>query len=242
MSEPVRLTLVGATGLVGTETIAAAVGAARYRLNAVTRREIDFPRGARMEAVLADPADWPAAIAATAPQAFACALGTTWRQSGKSEDAFRAVDERLVLESARAARAAGATRAVVVSSIGADRHSKNFYLRVKGEVEKALGEIGFERLDILRPGLLKGARGGDRRVMERLGIVASPLTNLLLHGKYRQYRAIPARMVAEAMLQLAGETARGRQIHDNDGIRREALRFRRKAASPAIDRVGPHGQ
>lgn len=229
MSDPVRLTLVGATGLVGSEMIAAAVGRCDYRFSAVTRREIAFPRGARMEAVLADPADWPSAIAATAPRVFACALGTTWRQAGKSEEAFRAVDERLVLDSARAARAAGATRAIVVSSTGADRHAKNFYLRVKGEVEKALGELGFERLDILRPGLLKGARGGERRAMERLGILASPITDLLLHGKYRQYRSIPARMVAEAMLQLAGETARGRQVHDNDAIRRQALRFRRKS-------------
>lgn len=228
MSEPLRLTLVGATGLVGGEAIAAAVGRANIRLNAVTRREIAFPPGARMEAVLAEPPEWPSAIAATVPQVFACALGTTWRQAGKSEDAFRAVDQRLVLDSARAAHAAGATRAVLVSSTGADRHAKPFYLRVKGEVEQAMAEIGFARLDILRPGLLRGARGGDRRILERFGILASPLTDLLLHGQYRRYRSVPARMVAEAMLELAGETARGRFTHDNDAIRRVALRFRRK--------------
>lgn len=228
MSEPVRLTLVGATGLVGSEMIAAAVGHENWRLNAVTRREIAFPKGARMEAVLADPADWPSAIAATAPQVFACALGTTWRKAEKSEEAFRAVDQHLVLGSARAAHEAGATRAVIVSSTGADRHAKNFYLRVKGEVEEALGKMGFTRLDILRPGLLKGARGNERRTLERLGIIASPLTDLLLHGQKRRYRSIPARMVAEAMLELAEETARGRFIHDNDAIRREAGRFRRK--------------
>lgn len=227
MSEPVRLTLVGATGLVGTELIAAAVGREALRMTAVTRREIAFPPGARMEAVLAEPGDWPIAIAATAPQVFACALGTTWQKSARSEDAFRAVDQHLVLTSARAAHTAGAKRAVVVSATGADRHAKNFYLRVKGEIEKELGEIGFARLDILRPGLLKGHRGGDRRTLERLGIIASPLTDLLLHGRYRRFRSIPAGMVAEAMLRLASETARGRFIHDNDAIRREALRFRR---------------
>ncbi len=228
MSEPVRLTLVGATGLVGTETIAAAVGRDDIRLNAVTRREIAFPRGARMEAVLAEPSEWPSAIAATAPQVFACALGTTWRQAGKSEDAFRAVDQHLVLDSARAAHASGATRAVLISSTGADRHAKSFYLKVKGEVEQAMAEIGFARLDILRPGLLRGARGGERRMLERLGILVGPLTDLLLHGQYRRYRSISARMVAEAMLDLAGETARGRFTHDNDASRRAALRFRRK--------------
>ncbi len=227
MSDPVRLTLVGATGLVGTETIAAATGHEGLRMTAVTRREIAFPPGARMEAVLADPGDWSTAIAATAPLVFACALGTTWRQSGKSEEAFRAVDQHLVLDSARAARSAGAKRAVIVTASGADRHSKNFYLRVKGEVEQAMGAIGFERLDILRPGLLRGERGSDRRLVERLGIVLSPVTDLFLQGKYRRYRSIPARMVAEAMLRLASEPARGRFTHYNDAIRREALRFRR---------------
>ena len=227
MSEQVRLTLVGATGLVGSEVMAAAVGRESVRINAVTRREIAFPSGARMEAVLADPEDWPGAIAATAPQVFACALGTTWNKSGKSEAAFRAVDQELVLSSARAAFEAGATRAVVVSSVGADRHAKSFYLKVKGEVEQALGQIGFARLDILRPGLLTGPRQGDRRVMERLGILASPLTNLLLHGSWRKYRSIPAACVAEAMLQLSQTKTRGKFVHDNESIRREAGRFRR---------------
>jgi hypothetical protein len=92
---------------------------------------------------------------------------------------------------------------------------------VKGEVERELGKIGFQRLDILRPGLLRGERGGDRRPAERLGIAISPLFNLALHGKYRRYRAIDASEVARAALALARKATRARLVHEHDALRRE---------------------
>src|ERR1700756_1416032 len=66
-----------------------------------------------------------------------CCLGTTIRQAG-SEQAFRAVDVDCVLAFARAAKAAGARRFVVISSVGADTNARNFYLRTKGEMEEQL--------------------------------------------------------------------------------------------------------
>ena len=91
------------------------------------------------------------------------------RQAG-SQAAFRAVDFDMVVAFARAAAAAGARRMVTVSSVGADPGSANFYLRIKGEMEAALEALGFERLDIFQPGLLRGPRGGDRRPGERIAI------------------------------------------------------------------------
>ena len=127
-----------------------------------------------------------------------------------------------MLDTAKVAKTLGIERCVAVSSVGADRHSKSFYLRVKGEVEVELTKVGFKRLDILRPGLLKGARSGDRRAGERLAIVASPLTDLLLQGGLRKYRSVSARRVAEAALALAMRKTQGRYVHDNDGIERAA--------------------
>ena len=86
---------------------------------------------------------------------LACALGTTWKKAGKSETDFRAVDQHLVLACARAAKDAGMRQMIAVSSVGADAMAKNFYLKVKGETEQGLGRIGLQRLDILRPGLLR---------------------------------------------------------------------------------------
>lgn len=227
MSDPTRILLVGATGLVGSEVIRAAVGREDLSLVALARRETALPSGARMEVLIAQPDGWAEAVAMIAPDAVICALGTTWKKAGRDEARFRAVDHDLVLEMAKAARAAGAERFVIVSSAGATRTSKAFYLRVKGEVEEALARLKFARLDILRPGLLRGPRGGERRIAERLGILVSPIGNLLLHGSGRQYRAINASCVAAAALQAAREKARGRFVHDNDAIARLAARLER---------------
>lgn len=225
MSDVPRILLVGATGLVGTRAMEAAVGRTDVRLVALTRREAPMPRGARMEMMVSDPPRWDEAVALIAPDAVICALGTTSRKAGGDEAAFRQVDEELVLRVARAALTAGARNFVFVSSAGANAASKAFYLRLKGEVEVRLRKLGFHRLDILRPGLLRGPRQGDRRLAERAGIMLSPLTNLLLHGTRRQYRAIDARLVARAALQCAKEKARGTFVHDYDGLRRLARRF-----------------
>ena len=224
MSEPRRVLLAGATGLVGTCAMQAVRAHPALRLVALSRREAPIPRGSRMEMVVADPAGWPEAVAAIAPEAVICALGTTRRRAG-SEDAFRAVDHDLVLRVARAAKAAGASHFVLVSSVGANSMGKGFYLRVKGEVEAALTALRFRRLDILRPGLLRGPRANDRRPLERLALLASPLADLLLHGDKRRYRSIDARTVAAAALQLTREKAAGRFVHENESIVRAARRL-----------------
>lgn len=222
MSEPLRIALVGATGLVGRSLIELCVGRADVRLAAIARREMPLPAGATMEMFVADPSHWGEVIKAVQPQVLVSALGTTWRKAGKDEAAFRAVDQQLVLDTARVARTHGVERMIAVSSVGADAASKTFYLRVKGEVERDLAKAGFKRLDILQPGLLKGQRENDPRLGERVATIASPVADLLLHGKFRQYRSIPASVVAEAILALALKPTQGRFVHDNDAIRRAA--------------------
>ena len=222
MSDPVRLALVGATGLIGSEVMKLAVGRQDLRLVAVARRESPLPQGARMEMFVADPAKWGEVFEAVQPTALICALGTTWRKAGRDEEAFRAVDHDLVLATARAAKEAGVERLVAVSSTGADAMSKNRYLRTKGEVERELGRMRFKRLDILRPGLLKGHRIGDLRPLERIGSALSPLADLAMQGRYRQYRSIRAELVAKAAMALALRRAGGRFVHDNDALLRAA--------------------
>ena len=41
------------------------------------------------------------------------------------------------------------------------RHDGVIYLRLKGEMEAALAGLGFDRLDIVRPGLLRGRARAD---------------------------------------------------------------------------------
>lgn len=225
MSKPIRIALVGATGLIGMSLIRYGVGRSDlFRIIGIARREAELPTGARMELLVADPSGWADAIAAANADVLVCALGTTWKKAGKDQATFRSVDHDLVLACGKAAKAAGIRQMIVISSVGADAGGKNFYLRVKGEIEQALGKLGLTRLDILRPGLLRGPRG-EMRPAERLGMIASPLADLLMHGKYRKYRSIKADTIAQAIVGLTREKAAGRFVFEHDAI----LRMARKA-------------
>ena len=213
-----RIALVGSTGLIGRRVIDASLGREDLRLTALARREVALPKGARMELFVADPDKWGEVFEAVKPVSVICALGTTWRKSGKDEAQFRAVDHDLVLKIARAALNADVKRFVAISSVGADALSSNFYLKVKGETDRELMHMKFERLDILRPGLLRGFRGMDLRPAEQLGQIVSPVANLALHGGLRRLRSITAETVARACLALAMRKARGRFRHEYDAI------------------------
>lgn len=221
MSKPTRIALVGATGLIGMSLIRLAVNRRDIRIIAIARRELALPPGARMEVLVADPEHWDDAIAAANADTLVCALGTTWKKAGKDGAAFRSVDQDLVLACGRAAKAAGIRQMIAVSSVGADPLTKNFYLKVKGETEQALGKLRIPRLDILRPGLLTGPRE-ELRPAERLGMIASPLADLMMHGSYRKYRSIRAETVAQAMVGLTREAMAGRFVFEHDAMLRAA--------------------
>lgn len=206
--------LIGATGMVGS---AVAAQADRPLALLARRAPTDGSWLDGVQARIAVAEDWPAVTAEISASVLVNCLGTTIAQAG-SQAAFRATDYDLVLAVARAAHAAGARRMISVSSVGANGASGNFYLRTKGELEAALRIIGFDRLDIIRPGLLLGDRQGPRRTGEAIGMALAPLTDALMLGSLRRYRSIAARTVARAILALADRTDGGHFIHEHDAI------------------------
>jgi uncharacterized protein YbjT (DUF2867 family) len=232
--------LAGANGLAGGCALDALLEAPEVqRVTAVSRRPLarQHPRLAnrivqfeRLEAQLKG-ASCDVAL---------CCLGTTIRQAG-SEQAFRAVDVDCVLAFARAAKAAGARRFVVISSVGADTSARNFYLRTKGEMEEQLIAAGFESLDILQPSLLLGWRA-EMRPLELAARALVPLLNPLLHGRYLAYRAISARTVGAAMLGAARSGRRGVQRYTYEGIGALARLGAPRAQAAAERRAAPRSR
>jgi uncharacterized protein YbjT (DUF2867 family) len=203
-----RVALVaGGSGLVGGALLEVLLGAPEYsRVYAISRRPLQREH-ARIANRIVSFERLESQLRGLVCQDAFCCIGTTLRAAG-SEAAFRRVDFDAVLAFARAARAAQAQRFVLVSSLAADPGAKNFYLRVKGETEKALEGLGFTSLDILQPGLLLGPRA-ESRPLEFAARLAMPLVNPLLRGQRAMYRGIPARTVAEAMLGAARSGRRG---------------------------------
>jgi len=218
MSQGHVVLLAGATGLIGGLTLPGLLRRAEvenFQVCAPTRRALTLSHP-RLNNVLADASGLAgqkqisdALRAQGAPvSSFICALGTTLRAAG-SKAAFAAVDRDILSALAEIARKNGARQALLVSSIGANPQSSNFYLQIKGEVEAALPAIGFERVDILQPSLLLGERAGQQRAGESIAQHLAPVYNAILAGPLRRYRAIDAIMVAAALVALCGAAGNG---------------------------------
>jgi len=226
---PTRIGLVGATGLIGRRLISITSAGDEARIVGIARREMDMPKGARVEMFVANPDKWGEVLEAVRPRALICALGTTWKKAGRDEDAFRSVDYDLVLATAEAAKNAGITNFVLISSAGASLAAKGLYLKVKAQTEDAVAKVGFKRFDIIRPGLLKGAREADLRPLEAFAQFASPVIDPLMPEKWAMYRSVEADLVAEAALGLALRKAQGRFTHDNEAMKRAAREWRARS-------------
>ena len=141
-----------------------------------------------------------------------CALGTTIRKAG-SQEAFRRVDLELPLRAAEQALKAGAEQFVVVSSVGADAASKNFYLRTKGELERELAKLPFHLVHILRPSLLIGKRT-EFRLGEAIAMKIAPALDLLTLGALRKYHSVRAEIVGRAMVAAAKQGGSGTHVYE----------------------------
>jgi len=178
--EPKIVLLAGATGLVGAHALEALLEAPDIgRVFAITRRPLGREHS-RLANRIVQFDNIETQLKGISCHVGVCCLGTTRRQAG-SEQEFRRVDIDHVLAFARVAKAAQAQRFVVVSSVGADPQSKNFYLRTKGEMEAALANVGFASLDIMQPSLLLGLRQ-QMRPLELGAMLVMPLVNPFLHG------------------------------------------------------------
>lgn len=203
-----RVLLAGGTGLVGSQVTERLAGRTAIDLTSIVRsahrpgeRAIDF------EALAVDPAS---IIESGSFDVGISCLGTTIRKAG-SQTAFRRVDRDYTVAVARAARARGARQFILVTSVGAG--GRGFYLEVKGEVETRVQALGFERVDLIRPGLLLGTRR-ERRPGERVAQHIAPLLRPLLRGSLQRYAAIEARIVAAAIVRLIGAARPGVYVHD----------------------------
>jgi uncharacterized protein YbjT (DUF2867 family) len=146
------------------------------------------------------------------------ALGTTLAAAG-SQDAFRAVDHDAVLATARAARAAGATRCGVVTAMGSNAQSGIFYNRLKGEVERDLQSLGFATLVIARPSLLIGERQALQQAARPAESISIKLFKWLDPIIPANYRARPGTDVARALVRAVRSGPAGLHVLAGDALR-----------------------
>ncbi len=217
MKQPVWI--AGASGLVGRELLKLLLDR-ELDVHALLRRPVpDLSRSEHLHQHTVDFANLDTSRL-PAPQAVYIALGTTIAVAG-SQEAFKAVDLDAVVNTAKAAREAGARRCAVVSALGASASSSVFYNRVKGEMEQALRKIGFEHLVIARPSLLIGERAALGQPVRRGEVWGERLTRPLRALIPARLRPIEATRVARALDDaLLQDDAPAVQVLESDALQR----------------------
>lgn len=131
-----------------------------------------------------------------------CCLGTTLKQAG-SQAAQQKIDRDYPVKIAELAAKNGIEKYIVVSSVGADAGSSNFYLRTKGEMEQGIMRaMGEKNTKIFHPSFLLGDRK-ESRAGEKIGIVIANFVAPLLMGQLTKYRGINVSILAKAMIKVA---------------------------------------
>jgi uncharacterized protein YbjT (DUF2867 family) len=210
-----RIMMAGASGLIGHQA-ANLLASSGADVRALLRKRSEQLVSSVIQHV-GSIDQWPDVVSSVAADIAISCLGTTMRIAG-SRDAFRAVDHDLALAFAKEARDSGVGHMISVSSVGAMPASSSYYLRTKAEAEQGLSALKFNRLDIIRPGLLTGGSRSDSRPSESLGIMLAPFTDRLMLGPLSKYRSTPSLKVAKAIAALVTLGGQGRFIHENDSI------------------------
>lgn len=193
--------IFGTTGLVGEQLLHLLLNDATVtHVQSFTRRKVDLDHP-KLQHIVVGFTHLESEIQKMEGDVVFCCLGTTIGKAG-SQAQFAYVDLELPTSIAQLAAQNRIPRMVVVSSIGADAKSSNFYLKTKGKMEQAVADSGVEKVSFIRPSLLLGNRH-EFRFGEKVGAVFMKLFSWMLIGSLKKYAPVHAKKVAAAMMELA---------------------------------------
>ncbi|HEX2922116.1 MAG TPA: NAD(P)H-binding protein [Bacteroidales bacterium] len=192
-----RATVLGATGLIGSNLIKTLVNDDYYsKVRVISRRPIDY-KNEKVEVIVIDFLDNAAfRTAINGSDTVFCAVGTTKKKVKGDMKEYRKVDYDIPVNAAKFCQDTHCKVFSLVSSIGADSKSKNFYLKMKGEVEDAIIAAGIRSVSVFRPSMLLGNRN-EFRFFE---LIAQALLKPLSFLFPPNYKAVNASDVAKAMV------------------------------------------
>jgi len=147
---------------------------------------------------------------------FFCTIGTTIKKAG-SKEAFRKVDFEYPRQFASFALQNKVKQFLIISSLGADAKSGNFYLKTKGEIQDFLKDCSFENVAVLQPSLLLGNRT-EFRLGEKVGAFFMKTFSFLFLGNLKKYKPIEGKTVAKAFFKIAQTNNKGFKIYESDVI------------------------
>ncbi len=208
--------IFGASGLIGNELLHLLLSNKNYHsILSFGRKKLDIDHP-KLEQFLIDFEELDSYSEQLKAEDVYCCLGTTIKKA-KSKEAFRKIDLEYVSQIASIATKNKVNNFSVVSSLGTDINSSNFYLKTKGEMEEVLKTYNFNQLLILRPSVLLGKRN-EQRIGEQIGKVVVQIISPLLVGRLKKHRGIKASVVAQKMIEFTLQNRKGIFILESDTL------------------------
>ena len=209
-----KLTLIGSSGLVGTNFLEQIGPDDFQNVKAITRRKIlNLKNKDFIKQSVHDFSDFEKMRHDLKTDILVSALGTTLKKAG-SKNEFMKIDHDLIFKISKIAKEEGCKTMILISSIGANYESKIFYSKIKGLLEISLKEIGFEELHIIRPSLLLGKRTEDRPIENISKCIIDHLSFLIP----KKYKPIHARIIAKKIKFIIMEKKSGIHIWEGSKL------------------------
>ncbi|HEY2722516.1 MAG TPA: NAD(P)H-binding protein [Chitinophagaceae bacterium] len=210
-------TLAGATGLIGGELLNLLLNDTYYTSVRVLVRRPFAMEHPKLEKKIIDFSDADSLLVALdESEAVFVTIGTTQKKVKGDKEAYRKIDYDIVVNLAKYSKIVGCRKFILVSAVGASSASNNFYLKLKGEVEDAVKEIGIDSTHIMRPSILLGKRN-ESRSLEKISQSVMKTFSFLLPSRYRP---IEASDVAKAMLIAAKKNKKGAFFYEHSEMRK----------------------
>ncbi len=201
--------VIGASGLIGSAIVNELIQSPIYsEVRILTRRSLQLHHDLIKEVIVdfENPVDYKKAMEGC--NAIYCAVGTTNKKVNGNKEAYRKVDYQIPVQAAQFAEELGIPYFTVVSSVGANDKSSNFYLQLKGEMESKISQFSISQIAIFRPSMLLGKRK-EFRLAEKIATIMFPAISFLFPPKYKP---IHSQKVAKAMVQFGNQNNKGIHI------------------------------
>ena len=212
-----KAVIAGASGLIGSKLLNILLHEPYYdEVLILVRKELPVSHKKLVQRLI-DFDNLDEHVAAITGHSVFCCLGST-RKKTPDLTTYRKIDHDYPLKLAQLAKQNGVEQYHLVSAIGANSHSSNFYTKMKGEVEEAIEKVGLKCLHIYQPSVLTGGRK-ESRPAERFIIGVMNVIDPLLVSGLKKYRSISAGTVARAMFNESIKKQEGVFVHASDKIK-----------------------
>lgn len=223
--QPLTAVVLGATGFIGEQLVQQLLNDAAFsKVRILVRRQVELSH-AKLEVAVLDfnnLTEYRKKLGKG--DCIFCCIGTTNSKVKGDKMAYRKVDFDIPVNAAKMGKDAGFTNYLLVSAVGANAASSNFYLKLKGEVENQIAHIGFESFHAFRPSMLFGKRK-KFRLGETIGKGVMKFLSVLFIGGLKKYRGIEGLVVAKAMVTEAKSGKKGTFVYHYEDMMKASEGF-----------------